>query len=139
MKSVGSKDILKGFFSLKGSTPEESELLEYCKRVQIFPFKTFSAQEEILSCTPEQALALLLSTIVKFFYVKMILEYFRRAFPFWFKVLGVGMGVVCGGIYGVISSTAVNLAVLEKLGPEYPIGKMVLTEIDEFSMKNKAR
>ena len=50
------------------------------------------------------------------------------------KLFGLAMGCLGGGMYGLIKSTEFVLKKLEELGPEYPLGRLVTNEIEDFRM-----
>jgi hypothetical protein len=50
---------------------------------------------------------------------------------------GVFVGVVGGGMFGLIRSTQFVLEKLDKLGPEYALGRLVHQEIEDYRMDKK--
>ncbi len=54
-----------------------------------------------------------------------------------FKVSGLIFGSIGGGIYGIISSTEYVLKKFEALGPDFALGRLAITEIEEFRMDKK--
>ena len=49
------------------------------------------------------------------------------------------MGGMGGAMYGLIRSTEFTLRKLEKLGPEYPLGRIAINDIEDYRMDKKRK
>lgn len=55
------------------------------------------------------------------------------------QLFGIGMGGMGGAMYGLIRSTEFTLKKLEELGPEYPLGRIAINDIEDYRMDKKRR
>lgn len=62
---------------------------------------------------------------------------YRRELTRAVKMTGVMVGLVGGGIFGILQSTEYCLKRLEDLGSEYQLGRLAISEIEEFRLDNK--
>jgi len=60
--------------------------------------------------------------------------HFRRVSSFYFKLIGVPVGIFGGGVFGLIRSTEHNLRRLEELGPDFKLGRIAINEINEYRL-----
>jgi len=110
---------LRKFWSFKPQTPEEIETIEDCR--------SFTRKNILLY----SALGIGMTSVTSYYY--------RRDFPRYLKIMGLVIGVVGGGIFGILKSTEYTLKRFEKLGPDYDLGRLAIGEIEEFRMDKKRK
>lgn len=49
------------------------------------------------------------------------------------------MGGLGGAMYGLIRSTEFTLKKLEELGPDYPLGRIAINDIEDYRMDKKKK
>ena len=63
--------------------------------------------------------------------------FYRRELDRKVMIIGMVMGGFGGAIWGILQSTEYAMKMFEGLGSEYQLGRLAISEIEEFRLDNK--